>query len=70
MMNDEDLIRGMKRCAQLGALAQVHAENGDMIAEVKWTHYNDPLSPFPLPQITESLWIAYSLDDTYCETSI
>ncbi|XP_022657278.1 dihydropyrimidinase-like isoform X2 [Varroa jacobsoni] len=33
MISDEDLIRGMKQCSRLGALAQVHAENGDIVAE-------------------------------------
>lgn len=35
MISDEDLIRGMKQCSRLGALAQVHAENGDIVAEVR-----------------------------------
>ncbi|HET6411032.1 MAG TPA: dihydropyrimidinase [Anaeromyxobacter sp.] len=31
-LSDEDLIRGFARCRELGALPQVHAENGDVIA--------------------------------------
>ena len=34
MLNDGDLYQVMKRCRELGALAQVHAENGDLVAEV------------------------------------
>ena len=34
MLNDGDLYRAFERCRQLGALAQVHAENGDVIAQV------------------------------------
>jgi len=34
MLNDGDLYRVFERCRQLGALAQVHAENGDVIAKV------------------------------------
>ncbi|XP_068212830.1 dihydropyrimidinase isoform X2 [Palaemon carinicauda] len=30
---DEDLLQSFKRCRELGALAQVHAENGDAIKE-------------------------------------
>ncbi|KAI3428696.1 hypothetical protein D9Q98_007519 [Chlorella vulgaris] len=33
MVTDEQLLAGLRRCRQLGALAQVHAENGDAVAE-------------------------------------
>ncbi|XP_043720125.1 dihydropyrimidinase-like isoform X1 [Telopea speciosissima] len=33
MINDELLIRGMRKCKSLGALPMVHAENGDAIEE-------------------------------------
>lgn len=29
MVTDEELLKGFERCKQLGAIAQVHAENGD-----------------------------------------
>ena len=34
MLNDQELYQAMKKCKDIGALAQVHAENGDLIAEV------------------------------------
>ncbi|KAI5576646.1 hypothetical protein POPTR_009G067700v4 [Populus trichocarpa] len=33
MVNDELLLEGLKRCKSLGALAMVHAENGDAVFE-------------------------------------
>lgn len=33
MIKDEDLIKMMKKCKELGAIAMVHAENGDLIDE-------------------------------------
>lgn len=33
-LGDGDLLESFKRCKELGALAQVHAENGDAIKEV------------------------------------
>jgi hypothetical protein len=33
MVTDEQLLAGLRRCRELGALAQVHAENGDAVAE-------------------------------------
>lgn len=33
MINDELLLRGLKKCKSLGALAMVHAENGDAVVE-------------------------------------
>lgn len=33
MVNDEQLLLGLRRCKELGAIAQVHAENGDAVAE-------------------------------------
>ncbi|KYQ88758.1 dihydropyrimidinase [Tieghemostelium lacteum] len=33
MINDEEMYQVFKRCKELGALAQVHAENGDLVHE-------------------------------------
>ncbi|KAI7845659.1 hypothetical protein COHA_000773 [Chlorella ohadii] len=33
MVNDEQLLQGFRRCKELGAVPQVHAENGDAVAE-------------------------------------
>ncbi|KAI5075203.1 hypothetical protein GOP47_0009279 [Adiantum capillus-veneris] len=33
MVTDEELLQGLKKCKELGALAQVHAENGDAVVE-------------------------------------
>uniref|UniRef100_A0A1D1XX07 dihydropyrimidinase n=2 Tax=Anthurium amnicola TaxID=1678845 RepID=A0A1D1XX07_9ARAE len=33
MISDELLLRGLEKCKSLGALAMVHAENGDAVAE-------------------------------------
>lgn len=35
MLPDEDLIAGFVRCRELGALPQVHAENGELIAHLQ-----------------------------------
>ena len=37
MITDQEMYKAFKRCRELGALAQVHAENGDLIAEVNCT---------------------------------
>ena len=36
MLSDPDLYRMCKKCSELGAIAQVHAENGNVIAEVSF----------------------------------
>lgn len=33
MVTDEELLQGFKKCKELGALPQVHAENGDGVVE-------------------------------------
>ncbi|PSC75311.1 Dihydroorotase [Micractinium conductrix] len=33
MVNDEQLLQALRRCKELGAVPQVHAENGDAVAE-------------------------------------
>lgn len=38
-LGDADLLESFKRCKELGALAQVHAENGDAIKEVSELAY-------------------------------
>ncbi|OOY28751.1 MAG: dihydropyrimidinase [Rhodobacteraceae bacterium] len=34
MVNDDELFASFKRCAELGAIPLVHAENGDVVAEM------------------------------------
>ena len=34
MLRDDEMYQVFKRCKELGALAQVHAENGDLIEAV------------------------------------
>lgn len=34
MVNDDELYRGFQQCKKIGAIARVHAENGDLIASV------------------------------------
>ena len=34
-LNDTDLLHAFKSCKKLRAIAQVHAENGDIIKEVR-----------------------------------
>ena len=38
-VTDSEMINIMSTCKELGALAQVHAENGDVIAEVHYGCY-------------------------------
>lgn len=40
MVTDAELIAGLRRCRELGALAQVHAENGDAVAEGQTRIFN------------------------------
>jgi dihydropyrimidinase len=35
MVNDDELFASFRRCGDLGALAMVHAENGDVVAELQ-----------------------------------
>ena len=34
MVNDDELFASFKRCAEIGAMPMVHAENGDIVAEM------------------------------------
>lgn len=54
MIRDDEMYQGFVQCKKLGALARVHAENGDVIAAVKmqfsveanWFSliFNDPIT--------------------------
>jgi len=39
MLEDEEMFHCYSKCKEIGAIAQVHAENGTLIAEVKYCSY-------------------------------
>ncbi len=47
MVNDDELYNSFKRCAQLGALPLVHAENGDVVARMQADLLPPAASPAP-----------------------
>ena len=46
MVNDDELYNSFLRCAELGAMPLVHAENGDVVAMCS-RHYLAAASPGP-----------------------
>ena len=70
-LSDPDLLSSFSACKTLGALAQVHAENGDIIKEVKTveslnvTHFNNSLCEFRMPK-NYSIWALLVPKDTKC----
>ena len=47
MVDDDVLFRSFKRCAELGATALVHAENGDVVAQMQETCTSRRARPAP-----------------------
>lgn len=41
MLRDPELIEAFKACKEIGAVAMVHAENGDLITEVYIQNYDN-----------------------------
>ncbi|CAM6094923.1 unnamed protein product [Calypogeia fissa] len=44
MVTDAEFLQGLKKCKELGALAQVHAENGDAVAEGQQTIFDQGIT--------------------------
>ena len=44
MLDDNQMYHVFKKCKELGALAMVHAENGDVIHEVGGCHVNSSVT--------------------------
>ncbi len=44
MVNDEEMFASFQRCAELGALPLVHAENGDVVASLQAKYMNAGMS--------------------------
>lgn len=36
MLRDSELYQAFRACKDIGAIARVHAENGELVAEVSW----------------------------------
>lgn len=39
MLRDSELFQALQHCKDIGAIARVHAENGELVAEVGKLHY-------------------------------
>lgn len=38
MLRDSELFQALQHCKDIGAIARVHAENGELVAEVREGH--------------------------------
>ena len=47
MVNDDEMFASFPRCAELGALPLVHAENGDVVAALQQKLHGATASPAP-----------------------
>ena len=47
MVNDDEMFASFQRCAALGALPLVHAENGDIVAALQQKYLKPRASPGP-----------------------
>lgn len=39
MLRDSELFQALQHCKDIGAIARVHAENGELVAEVRENHF-------------------------------
>lgn len=39
MLRDSELFQALQHCKDIGAIARVHAENGELVAEVRGNHF-------------------------------
>ena len=44
MIEDDEMFASFKRCAELGALPMVHAENGDLVADMQQKYFDQGIT--------------------------
>ena len=71
MVTDEELIQGFKKCKELGALPQVHAENGDGVVEGQTRMIELGITgpeghPLSRPPVVYFENFLHSSNETYC----
>jgi len=44
MIEDDEMFSSFKRCSELGALPMVHAENGDLVAELQQKYFDQGIT--------------------------
>lgn len=67
MLQDSELYAAFAQCKEVGAIAQVHAENGDLIAEVGVNHTKQMKTDFEKEvACINELQFFFFLTATYC----
>ncbi|NWY08183.1 DPYL5 protein, partial [Nothoprocta ornata] len=50
MLRDSELYQALRACRDVGAIARVHAENGELVAEPRPLSVAPPPCPWPCPR--------------------
>lgn len=63
MLRDSELFQALQHCKDIGAIARVHAENGELVAEVGKLYYLPEFCNFIIftcpGNITDLFWLSF-----------